>query len=229
MPAQAPRRPGRSARERVRRLAVALSTLALAAGCGGSAKRATPPDPGRQVLGAFLRAAASGDEAAMRKLLSPQSSRRVSDGQLARLRRRLAPMGNRYVLVVSERITDAFGVVAIVSRTGSYAAALRRVGGTWRVELGGPVRVRALGPDPGTRQRQVRQIAAAVTGATGKGYALLWLDGLTLPAKTARLGTSLTIYANLPSRVLRGRHAVVAFASEGNQASALAWTFVVVR
>jgi hypothetical protein len=213
----------------VKRLAIALSILTLAAGCGGSGKRPAPPDPGRQVLGAFLRAAARGDEAAMRKLLSPQSSRRVSDAQLARLRRRLAPMARRYLVVVSERITGAFGVVAIVSRTSSYAGALRRVGRRWRVEVGGPVRVRALGPDPATRQRQVRQIAAAVTGATGKGYALLWLDGLPLPAKTARLGTSLTLYANLPSRVLRGRHAVVAFANEGNHASALAWTFVVTR
>jgi hypothetical protein len=200
----------------------------LLAGCGGSAQK-PPPDPGRQVLGGFLRAAARGDEEAMRRLLSPQSSKRLSAARLRSLAHRLAPAAKRYLLVVSERITDSFGVAAVLWRSSSYGAALRRVGHGWRLELDGPVHVRALGPDPGARERQVRQIAAAVSGATGKGYALMWLDGLTLPTRTARLGTNLTMFANLPSRVVRGRHSVVVFASEGSQASALAWTFTVPR
>lgn len=206
--------------------AVALLAAALS-GCGGAAKKTTA-DPGRDVLTAFLRAAAHGDTAKMRTLLSPQTSQRFPDRKLALLAGRLSPLVDSYRLVVSERLTDTFGVVGVVHQPDSYAAAVRKTGDRWGLELGGPVRIIPLGPDPGAREKRVRQIAASIENANGPGEALLYLDGLTLPeAKVYRLGSKLSIVVNLPIKVPAGSHSIVVFAGAGSNASARAWTFVV--
>jgi hypothetical protein len=213
----------------VRRLVPIALALAALAGCGSGAKKPAA-DPGRELLGALILAAGSGDTEALRGLLSAESRDRVGPTALAALQNRLRPLAGGYRLVVSERITDTFGLVAAVHQPYAFAAALRKVGAIWRLELGGPVRITPLGPDPGARQVKVRQLAAAVDGAAGKGEALLYLDGFTVPeAKVYRFGQKLSIVANLPIRVARGRHTVVVFAGAAESASALAWTFVVPR
>ncbi len=214
-------------------LLVAACLLA-AAGCGSASKRRAraPADPGAAVVRTAVNAAVRHDDALLWSLLSPQTQKRVGP-RLAAFRRRAAPalrlrlaaFGTRYRVVVSERLTDAFGVVGITSGTRALALPLRRVHAHWRVELRGPVRVRALGPRPGVRQAEVHQIAAAADRLRGSGYATMWLDGLPLDTKLARLGNGLTMYVNLPARVPRGVHTVVAFASARRDASALAWTF----
>ena len=74
-------------------------------------------------------------------------------------------------VIVSERITPEFGVVAIDGRDGKrvYAVPLRLEGTKWKLELGSPVKVRPLGPLPGKREPVVAQIAAAVTGPAATG------------------------------------------------------------
>ncbi len=212
--------------------------LLTAAGCGAASKRpaAVPKDPGAAVLRAAVAASSQHRDAALWDLLSLQARRRLGPtfadfhrGAAIALRRRLALFSPGYRVVVSERLTGAFGVVGITRRGQAFAAALRRSAGRWKLELGGPVTVRALGPRPGSRQAEVHQIAGAVDLARGSGYATMWLDGLPLDTKIARLGFKLTMYVNLPSRVSRGSHTVVAFASAGGEASALAWRFASAR
>jgi hypothetical protein len=180
------------------------------------------------VLGAFLRAAGRRDTAAMRSLLSPQSRARLTGADLSALRRRLAPLAAGFRFVASERVTDDFGLAAVTGGPRAFGAALRRTGRGWGLELGGPVRIAPLGPAAGSRQHRVRQIAAAVEGATGGGNALLYLDGVALPsARVYRYGPKLTIVADLPVAVPPGRHSILAFASRGTSATATAWAFSV--
>jgi hypothetical protein len=208
----------------MRRALPIVVVVAVLAGCGGSKQS---KDPGREAFRSLVRAAAAGDEASVRALLTPDSH--VDVGAL---RRRLRPFRGGYTLVVSERITDTppVGLVAAVHGGSSFAAALRQVGEEWRFELGGPIRIRPLGPAPGARQARVRQLAAAIDGTQGAGggEALLYLDGIAAPdAKVYRFAKQLSIVSNLPVSAPKGVHSVVVFAAEGAHATARAWTFTV--
>jgi hypothetical protein len=212
----------------VRRLVVIALVLAGVSGCGGSAADERQDDPGRATLGAFLHAAAEGDTTLMRGLLSLPSSSRISAAALSKLATKLRPLARRYSFLVSERITDDFGLAAVRGPVGAYAAALRKEGEKWRLELSGPIRIMPLGPDPGAREPLVQQIAAEVKGGSGNGDALLYLDGLVIPETRVYSGASgFTVFANLPAPVLAGRRSIVAFAHRGGSAAALAWTFSV--
>ena len=55
----------------------------------------------------------------------------------------------------------------------------------------------------------------------------MWLDGTTIPGRTAGAGDArqVTLFGDSPDQVARGPHAVVAFASTFADATALAWMF----
>lgn len=207
-------------------VAALLVAVALA-GCGGTKK---PADPGRDVLGGFLESVAERDTAEMRRFLSPQSTKRFTDAQLAALSTRLQGLTVDYRVVVSERITDTFGLATVAAGPRVYGAALRKTGDDWGLELNGPVQITPLGPKPGAREEGVAQVAAALDHAAENGVVLLYLDGQSLPdPRVYRSGGEATIFANLDVMAAAGRHTVTAFASAGANASALAWTFVVPR
>src|SRR5689334_23246495 len=109
----------------MRRAALVLVAAALLAGCGGKQRAApttptTPRDPGKEVLDAFVAAAGRGDARALWALLSRPSQRRL--GPFAKFRRTTATelsegvgsfARSPYREIVSERVTDTFGAVAI--------------------------------------------------------------------------------------------------------------------
>jgi hypothetical protein len=204
---------------------------------------AAPPDPGRDSIEAFVAAARKGHVEAMWRMLSSSSRERLGPS-LADFRTRAGVeltegVGSfgRFRVIVSERITPELGVVAIDgSRLGEgsrersvYAVILRLEESSWKLELGGPVRVRALGPSPNARERIVAQIAAAVEGPGGTGTAVMYVDGQTVTPTVARTATNATLYANFDPALDPGRHTVVVFASEGREASAAAWAFTVTK
>ena len=204
----------------------------------------SPPDPGRDRVAAFVAAARAGRVDAMWRMLSAPSKRRLGP-TLARFRGHTAPklteeIGSfgRYRIVVSERITPEFGVVAIDGsrvvegsrRRDVYAVALRLEGSSWKLELGSPVHVRAIGPDPGAREQlRVAQVAAAVEGPGGAGTAVMYVDGQTVSPTVARTASNATLFANFDPALERGQHTVVIFASDGREASALAWAFTALK
>jgi hypothetical protein len=235
---------------------LALSALLLP-GCGGgkSAEPTTgesPPaptttmtsaDPGRDAIQAFVAAAHARRADAMWGMLSTASKRRLGP-TLARFRARAAKRltedpgsFRRYKVIVSERITPEFGVVAIDgSRVvggkrlrDTYAAALRLEGEKWKLELGGPVHVRAVGPDPGAHERVVGQIAAAVSGKGGTGSAVVYVDGLTENPKVYGTASNSTLVVNFEPALDPGRHTVVVFGNVGRDASATGWWFTAAR
>jgi hypothetical protein len=240
----------------VRRAATLTFAIALtASGCGGKSTETTVPvttappvtttsgDPGRDTVEAFVAAARAGNAGALWGMLSTETRARLGV-TLAKFRsgagRELADgVGafQTFHVVVSERVTPEFGVVAIDGtqlvagkpEKSVYAVALRLEGETWKLELGGPVKVRAIGPDPGARERVVAQIAAAVSGPGGSGTAVMYLDGGPLQPQVRGTPLNSTMFANFDSGLDPGRHTVVVFAAADRDASATAWAFTVAK
>ena len=218
--------------------------VVVLAGCGGDETQQTTtvappvttaaPDPGKDAVDALLGAAAAGRTEAIWGLLSSASKERLGptlgefkSGAGGELADSLGSFRNPKV-IVSERITPEFGIVAIDGRQNGrkavYAVPLRLEGTAWKLELGGPVKVKVLGPQPGSRGL-VAQIAAAVTGPGGTGTAVMYLDGHTENPKVAGTTGNSTMYANFDQALDPGRHTVVVFASDGRNAGATAWAF----
>jgi hypothetical protein len=236
----------------LRMLPIVLLAVALA-GCGGGSKdtqttapvttvaptTTAPADPGRDAAEALVAAAAAGKIDAIWGMLSVRSKQRLGptlgefrSGAGGKLADDLGSFRNVRV-IVSERITPEFGVVAIDGRKHGkravYAVPLRLEGKRWKLELGSPVNVRPIGPLPGAHEPIVAQIAAAVTGPGGSGTAVMYLDGHTENPKVAGTTSNATMYANFDPALDPGRHTVVVFASDGGEAGAKAWDFTAGR
>jgi hypothetical protein len=202
---------------------------------------APPPGP---TLIRFVRAARAGNAEAMWRLLSAPTQERFGP-TLAAFRNgaalRLATTVGSFVprrsnVFLNEQVNEQFAVAAfggrrIVdgrARRGAYAAALRFEDGAWRLELGGPVLVEALVPDPGEVENENAQVAAGVEADASIVEGGLWLDGNAVPGESG--GTDdrhITFYSDPVGNLARGPHAAVAFASTSEDASALAWLFSV--
>jgi hypothetical protein len=213
---------------------IVLSLVLAACGADEQATPTTPADPGRDVMTAFVAAAANGDAETAWELLSAPSQKRVGPtleaferNEFPELRQMLAPFAEGSLPVeVSEKIDQEFGVVALSRGKDAYATPLRLQDSVWRVELGSPVRIDVLGPPPGSRGKFAQQIGVEKHGAGGAGIAVLYLDGVTLDARSSSDVDSATIFANFESTLKPGRHTAVAFTSAAGEAAARAWTFV---
>jgi hypothetical protein len=225
----------------VRRAAPLVAAAFLLAGCGGGAKKAAPcgsatkTDPGGTAISALVVAAGAHDTGRLWSLLSsPTQARYGSTENGARaIERALVPYSREGCrLEVSERITDRFGVVAIVDKQGgAFALPLRLQKGNWKAELGGPVQIQHLGlPAPGGRAKLVVQLAVEVKSLAHEiDAAVMYLDGRAAASTGHGSPNDETLLVNLPAPLPRGRHVAVAFASAGGDASALAWSFTVTR
>ena len=218
----------------------AVAALLIAAGCGGGNSTATtgatassrtttrsqgPSDPGRDAIEAFVAAARRDDAAASWRMLSTPSRDRLGPtlaafrrDEAAGLHKRFAPF-RAFEVIVSERITPELGIVAIDDGRRVDAVVLRLEGETWKVELGGPVRIQLIG------QPLLAQVAVSVEGPGGAGTAVMYVDGQTVIPKVYSSPTNSTVFANLEPPLDPGRHTLVVFASNGRDASAGAWAF----
>lgn len=213
-------------------LLVGMAAASLSvAGCGGggqgvpttAATSAKSADPGRETMRTLVAAARARDQAAVEVLLSTRARR--LPGEALRVLREARPFTSGYRVVVSEKITDHFGLVAVEHWPEALALSLRLEGDRWKVDTGQPLEIQVLGPLPGQRT-VVGQVAVELHGREEGGAALLYLDGVTLIDKVAWGPESATVFANLDSKLERGRHVAVAFATRGDHAAARAWTFV---
>jgi hypothetical protein len=222
----------------VRRLAILLPLLPLAAACGGGGKSSAPTtttsaaaDPGKAAVVALFQAAAKDDRKALWNLLSKESQQRLggydrfqSEGA-ASMERALVPFANKNLApFVSQSISPQFGIVAIRSGAKALAFPLRHEKGAWKIETPGPLVFRILAPLPGSTGA-VSQIAFEVHSPGVVDDAIVWVDGKLLHPTLAPAKGRATVFANLPTPLASGAHIAVAYAEEGNDASAQAWTF----
>ena len=107
---------------------------------------------------------------------------------------------------------------------GDDATAFHRVGGTWKPDRSGAVKVRVLGPD-GTAPK-IPQLAAEISAAKPLVESGMWLDGVELPVKgggiTPKKGT---IYGAPGTPLAKGDHVAVAYGRTSEHATAVAWSF----
>ena len=112
---------------------------------------------------------------------------------------------------------------------GGKATAQRLVGGTWKPAPRGTVKIRVLGPKPGSKgNARIPQVAAELSAGEDLVDSALWVDGVELLTKGGGLTpTRGTAYGAVSKPLRPGRHTAIAYARTATHATALAWTFSV--
>lgn len=215
-------------------LAASLSLALAFAGCGGGSKEqattraSAGPSPGA-ALKALLAAAYAGDEARVRSLLVAGSPASLAP----ELVDKLGSFPVQTPVILSVKIDSRFAVAAIAGpRTAegtkepyvAYAVALKLVGGSYKASIVSPVQIEPLGPDPGSVQPAITQVAAQFSAPKRIVQAGLWVDGAAIAADPRGSSTKYTAFGATP-KLKPGWHSVVAFAEAGGSATARAWTF----
>jgi len=129
---------------------------------------------------------------------------------------------------ISQSVSEQFGLVAVRSGTKALAFPIRREGDTWKVETPGPIQFQILGPQPGS-SGPVAQVAVEIKSPGVIGDAILFVDGKAVnPSLTPKPGDA-TAFANLSKALAPGTHVAVAYAQEGDDAGAEAWSFTATK
>jgi hypothetical protein len=216
------------------RRTLAVLAVGLAVACAYEVAEAAPaaPDPGKRLAAALLTAAQNHNAKAIWSLLSKPSRRRLGPtltqfkkAGAPQIERALIPFETRSVKLFLDRtLTDRFGIVAM--RTGAHALAfpLRLEQRAWKIETPGPIRIRIIGPAPGSRGT-VSQVAFGTTSPATLHDAIVFVDGKLYPPNLVPSGRTATVYVTLPKALRPGVHIAVAYAEQGASVSALAWSF----
>ena len=112
---------------------------------------------------------------------------------------------------------------------GGRATAEHLVGEAWQPAERGTVKIRVLGPKPGSSGNpRTPQVAAELTAARDLAESALWIDGAELLVKGGGLTpTAGTIYGAPAAPLRKGKHTAIAYARTATNALAVAWTFSV--
>ena len=208
-------------------LVLVLSVALLAAGCGS--KKSS--DPGRDVMAELVAAVKAHDADAIWERVTKATQGRLGKARtVALVEKELAPFTRgSYRLLLSQLVTERFGLVAITTPKAIVALPFAKEDGRLRADLGAPLRVEPTGPRPGVHTEHVpHQVAVEVTGGPRvEPTAILYLDGDTLLATIYGTAASATVFSNLPQAFTKGRHTVIAFAATDFSAAATAWSFTV--
>lgn len=109
---------------------------------------------------------------------------------------------------------------------GDQATAFHRVGGAWRPDRSGLVKIKILGPEPNGTAAATPQVASELSAKSPLIESGMWVDGTEIPVKGGGLtSTRGTIYGAPGTPLAKGKHTVVAYARTANHASAVAWSF----
>lgn len=120
------------------------------------------------------------------------------------------------------------GALWAVVVDGAKAVALRHVGGAWKPDRSGGVKIDILGPKPGSTVAPVTQVAAELSAKTDLADSAIWIDGAEVLTKGGGLTpTRGTIYGAATAPLAKGKHQAVAYGRTASTASAVAWSFSV--
>ncbi len=131
--------------------------------------------------------------------------------------------------LVGQTFPSGGAVEAVKTPAGAYAGAMRLEGGRWKLVVDPNVLVQPISPGAGTVNGKVFQVAAQAMLPQPVDTGALYLDGKPLSTKGGATngGRTVTLYANLPKGIGKGRHTLVSYARGGAHAGALAWAFTV--
>jgi len=120
------------------------------------------------------------------------------------------------------------GALWAVVVDGAKAVALRHVGGAWKPDRSGGVKIDILGPKPGSTVAPVTQVAAELSAKTDLADSAIWIDGAEVLTKGGGLTpTRGTIYGAATAPLAKGKHQAIAYGRTASTASAVAWSFSV--
>jgi hypothetical protein len=183
----------------------------------------------------FVEAAGAGDAEAMWAELSQATRERwgpslddFRNGVAAELQEGLGAYAHEgYAIMLEEEIDERWAVAALEAggaeledQFAAYAAAAVREDEGWKLELGSDLNVTPLEPGQDASVDSVETVRAGVDAAASPEEVRMWLDYEPLTAGF-RDGQ---IFGDI-GEVWPGPVVVVAFASAGDQANAIAWTF----
>jgi hypothetical protein len=115
---------------------------------------------------------------------------------------------------------------AVVTR-GSQAVAAHLVGGTWRPDRSGIVKVEVLGP--AKKSTRLPQAAAQITGPAHLIEEGLWIDGKELLEKGGGLTPEkVTVYGAPDKNLKPGKHVLIAYGRTDTHGTAVLYRFTVV-
>ncbi len=207
--------------------------LALAAALALAVPAAAAPIRPAVAFEQLLAAAKAGNAAAVWSGLSAATrARYLSPSRFAKSQAGVALTAAArapHISLVDQRYPGGGALEAVKTAAGVYGAALRVEGGRWKLQLEPDVLVQPLSPAPGAVNGQVFQVAAQAMLPDPVEIGALYLDGKPLATRGGAMngGRTVTLYANLPKGVAKGRHTLVAYARAGAHAGALAWAFTV--
>ncbi len=134
-----------------------------------------------------------------------------------------------HIRLVDQTFPDGGAAEAVKTAAGAYAGALRLEGGRWRLVVDPNVLIQPISPQPGSVSGKVFQVASQAMLPDPVDAGALYLDGKPLSTKGGAIngGRTVTLYANIPQGIAKGRHTLVAYARGGAHSGALAWAFTI--
>ena len=236
------------------RVFAAVALALLLAGCAGGDGDAAPPAqtspaaaarsvddarPGRTLL-TFVRAAGDGDAEAMWGLLTRETRASMGPtleqfrtGTAVELEEGVGSVADTAEVTLSRRVGE-WGVGAVSGERTvegeredfSYAAALAREEGRWKLELGALV-IGSLRPEPLEETTSRAPFAATVNSAERVEAVAVWLDGREVPVPQPAATAFTVSVRGITEPLDPGRHELVVFAATADAAGAIAWPFTV--
>jgi hypothetical protein len=115
-----------------------------------------------------------------------------------------------------------------VSVSNGTATAYHLVGGSWRADRSGRVKIAILGPKRGARAAAIPQVAVELLAGKPLVESGIWVDGRELQVKGGGLTpTRGTIYGAPEAPLAKGVHTAVAYGRTDATGTAVAWSFTV--
>jgi hypothetical protein len=175
---------------------VLLALVALAAGCGGGSKTTATTT---------TTPAPPDPAAAMRKLIVKQPD----------LAGKVTTLYNG----------GTWSVVQSVRPGAAHAVAFELIRNTWVPDQSGNVKIKILGPQPGSVAYKLPQVAIQFSAAQAFVESALWVDGTELQEKGGGSPTRGTIYGAPAAPLKPGEHVAVGYARTNLSGTAVAWVF----
>ena len=139
--------------------------------------------------------------------------------------RALLPPGSSGTVVKTLYQGTSWSVVQATKGNTARAQAFELLGGKWKPDSSGNVKVQILGPQPGAKATKLPQVAIEITSPSPFVESAIWVDGKELLEKGGGTPTRGTIYGAPEKNLAPGLHVAVGYARTTTTGTAVAWVF----